>query len=249
MMTKNTNILPSNLTKLHNGEEELRQKALGIITADKRLQLHLTAIESVMDLADIFRQLDTNDENLKVTQILAMRTFNAFAASLKLALSGYNQNSAMILRDVLETVFLLSLFAGDRTQIERWRLADKKTRMKEFSPVKVREKLDLRDGLTSKRRAEIYELFSELASHPTMKSDYMMRPQKDGDAVIGPFMEATALEAVISEMGRLAVQVGELINAIIPATWALAIPTRLAFSLQKRDWLATFYPDAIFKSS
>jgi hypothetical protein len=32
----------------------------------------------------------------------------------------------------------------------------------------------------------------------------MMRPQKDGDAVIGPFMEATSLEAVISEMGRLA---------------------------------------------
>ena len=42
----------------------------------------------------------------------------------------------------------------------------------------------------------------------------MMRLQKDGDAVIGPFMAATALEAVISEMDRLAVQVGEQINSI-----------------------------------
>lgn len=121
---------------------------------------------------------------------------NAFGAGLKLALSGYQQNSALILRDVLETVSLLSLFAGDRALIGRWRLADKNARMKEFSPVRVRDALDACDGFTSKRRAEMYELFSELAGHPTMKSSWMMRPQKDGDAVIGSFMEAMALKAV-----------------------------------------------------
>lgn len=40
----------------------------------------------------------------------------------------------------------------------------------------------------------------------------MMLPQRDGDAVIGPFMEATTPEAVGSEMGRLAIQVGEQLN-------------------------------------
>jgi hypothetical protein len=74
------------------------------------------------------------------------------------------------------------------------------------------EALDARDGFTSKKRFEMYELFSELAGHPNMKLSWMMRPRKDGDAVIGPFMKATALEAVISEMGRLAVQVGEQLN-------------------------------------
>ena len=73
-------------------------------------------------------------------------TFNAFGASLKLALSGYSQNSALILRDVLETVFLTDYFAGDRTLIERWRFADKKARIKDFGPVRVREALDARDG-------------------------------------------------------------------------------------------------------
>jgi hypothetical protein len=97
------------------------------------------------------------------------------------------EKSALILRDVMETVFLLDLFAGDRPLIERWRFADKKARMKDFSPVKVREALDARDGFTSKKRFEMYELFSELAGHPNMKSSWMMRPQKDGDAVIGPF--------------------------------------------------------------
>jgi hypothetical protein len=154
-----------------------------------------------MDIADVFRRVDTCDEDVKVIKILGMRTFNAFGASLKLALSGYHQNSALILRDVLETVFLIDYF-GDRSLIARWRFADEKTRRDEFSPVKVREALDKRDGFTSKKRFEIYKQFSELAGHPNMKSAFMMRPQRDGDAVIGPFLEATALEAVIFRNGQ-----------------------------------------------
>lgn len=241
-MSKSQGVIPSQLDDLHDGEEKLRKKALGIIAGDKRLQLHLAIVEGVMDLADIFRQFDTSDEDLKVAQVLGMRTFNAFAASLKLALAGYHQNSALILRDVLETVFLLDLFAGDRTLIERWRIADTQARIKNFRPLKVREALDARDGFTLKRRAEIYERFSELAGHPTMKSDWMMRPQKDGDAVIGPFMEAVPLEAVISEMGRLAIQVGEQINTFIPADWTRGLPARVAFAELKLKWIAVFYP-------
>ena len=120
--------------------------------------------------------------------------------------------------------------------------------MKDFSPVKVRKALDARDGFTSKRRAEIYELFSEVAGHPTMKSAWMMRPQKEGDAVIGPFMEATALEAVVSEMGRLAVQVGEQINAFLPPDWMQVSPARVAFAQLKYEWISAFYPPARDKS-
>jgi hypothetical protein len=237
-------IIPNNLASLHAAEEQLREKARGMISADPRLQLHLAVTEAAMDLADVLRQFDTHDENLKVAQILGMRTFNAFAASIKLTLSGYHQNSALILRDVMETVFLLDLFAGDPPLIERWRFADKKVRRNEFSPVKVREALDTRDGFTSKKRFEIYEQFSELAGHPNMKSDWMMRPQKDGDAVIGPFMEATALSAVISEMGRLAIQVGEQLERFFPADWNQGLPSRVAFAELKQNWINTFYPTA-----
>ena len=235
-------IIPKNLASLHSAEELLRQKAHSMIAADDRLQLHLAVTEAAMDLADTLRQFNSSDEDLKVAVVLGMRTFNAFAASVKLTLSGYHQNSALILRDVMETVLLLDLFAGDRSLIERWRLADKKVQRSEFSPVKVRMALDARDGFTSKKRAEIYEQFSELAGHPNMKSAWMMRPQKDGDAVIGPFMEATSLEAVISEMGRLAVQVGEQLDRFFPTDWG--IPSRVAFARKKRDWLNRFYPTA-----
>ena len=70
----------------------------------------------------------------------------------------------------------------------------------------------------------------------------MMRPQRNGDAVIGPFMETTTLEAVVSEMGRLAIQVGEQINLFFPADWPQGLPSRLAFTKLKQRWIATFYP-------
>jgi hypothetical protein len=101
------------------------------------------------------------------------------------------------------------LFRGEPSLIKEWRFADKQQIRKKFSPIRVREALDKRYGHTAKKRAELYQLFSELAAHPTMKSALMMRPEIGGDAVIGPFVEKRALEAQLSEMGRLAVQAGD----------------------------------------
>lgn len=232
-------MLPENLALLYQGEEVLRQRALEAVAGDPHLILHLIVVEQAMDLADLLRRHETSDEDLKVIQMLGMRAFNAFGASLKLALSGYGQNSALLMRDILETTFLLNLFNGDRAAIKRWRVADKKERMKQFSPVRVREALDARDGFTGKKRAEIYELFSELAGHPNMKSVFMMRPQKEGDAVIGPFIEAGVLCAVLSELGKLAVQVGEILTLFFPTAHGQA--ERRLFAVAKLKWLSVFY--------
>lgn len=233
--------LPDNLQSLHFAEEDLRSKALVLIAADRNLQHHIYAVEVAMDMADILRQFDTLDENLKVIQILGMRTFNAFGSALKLALSGYSQKSAMIMRDILETSFLLDLFRGDRSEIEKWRLTEKKVRKKKYGPFEVRKKLDDRYGDTLKRRAEHYELLSELAGHPSMQADLMMRPTPFSDAVIGPFIEAGVLLAVISELGRLAIMIGENLYAFIPSTWGRALPSRDRYARLKAGWLQDFY--------
>ena len=236
--------LPDNLDSLHGQEEQLREKALALIEKDRALGLHLIVAEQAMNLCDSLRQYHTDDEDLKVIQVLGMRMFNAFGASMKLGLSGYIQNSALILRDVLETVFLIDLFDGDRALIAKWRFADAKTLRQHFSPAAVRKALDDRYGHTTRKREEQYKLFSELAGHPTMKSSWMMRPQKDGDAVIGPFIEKTSLEAVLSEMGRLAVQAGQHVGAFIPSGWELGIEPRLEFAKAAQEWIASFYPAA-----
>lgn len=249
--------IPGNLVGLHLQEEELRAQAVALIEGDGRASLHVIVIECAMDLADVLRQFHTTDEDQKVLQLLGMRTFNAFGASLKLVLSGYFQNGALLMRDTIETAFLLDLFKSDRSLIEKWRLADERERTKQFGPVKVRMALDERDGFTSRKRAELYKLFSELAGHPTMKSSLMMRPQKGADAVIGPFMEKGTLEATLSEMGRLAVQVGEQLNQFFlpewetafPAEWKKALASRVAFAHAKIAWLAEFYPQLVPRTS
>src|SRR5947207_1032408 len=113
MTMPDDNILPANLVSLSAGEEFLREKALDLISSDENMQLHLSVVEAAMELADMLRQFPADDEDLKVIQLLGMRAFNAFGASLKLALSGYSQNSALIMRDVLETVLLIDHFAGN----------------------------------------------------------------------------------------------------------------------------------------
>ena len=236
-----TPAIPEHLQSLHDQEEVLRTKAREIVEGDERLGLHLVVVERAMDLAYLYRQFPTEDEDLKVIQVLGMRTFNAFGASVKLALSGYGQNAALVMRDILETVFLLDLFRGDHAVIERWRLAERVHRMRQFSPRAVREALDERDGFTSGKRADLYRLFSELAGHPTMSSVLMMRPQVDGDAVIGPFIEAGSFEAAVSEMGRLAIQVGEVLDHFFPETWVDVIEARAGFARVHRSWLDTFY--------
>jgi hypothetical protein len=232
---------PEHLVRLHMGEEQLRHKALEVLSKDGRMQQHPMIIECVMDLLDLLRQHKTDDEDMKVVQMLGIRMFNAFAVSIKLMLSGYSQNAALVLRDILETFFLLDLFSSAPTKIEQWRMADRKTRLREFKPIKVRELLDGRDGFTELKRAAHYELFSELAGHASMQSIAMLRPQ-GMDAQIGPFIDPTALEAVLSEAGRLAIGVGEIIDRFFPSDWVNAKPQREQFAIMKRDWLATFYP-------
>lgn len=186
-MTKT--IFPKNLDALYKQQQLLREKAIGIIQSKPKLSLHFHSIERAMSLAKIVVDYPEEDEDFKVVKMLSIRMFNAFGTSLTLLFSGYHQSSGMVMRDILETVFLMDLFKTDHTMIERWRFADKKTLRENFSPVAVRKALDERDGFHTKKRAEAYTMFSELAAHPNMHSQHMLRPEKGGDIVTGPFME------------------------------------------------------------
>jgi hypothetical protein len=234
--------LPENLLSLHGQEENLRRKAITLINEDERLRLHLEIVEQAMNLTDLLRQIKSDDEDFKVIKFLCMRIFNAFGASLKLTLSGYHQNSTMIMSDIIETVFLLDYFQSRPSSIKEWRFADEKTKRDKFSPVKIRIALDKRDGLNKKRREEKYKLFSKLAGHPSMESINMMRPIKGGDAVSGPFVEKAAVEAVLSEMGQLALQAGIISNRLFPRIEDFP-DERLAFIQKEDQWIGEFYTD------
>ena len=227
--------LPERLTQLHLGEEELRRRACALVQKSPLLRTHLGVIESAMDIMDVLRMAGKNDDDDEVVQALGIRVFNDLASSLKLSLSGYSQTAAMILRDVLETVFLIDYFRGERSAISKWRLANPSTRWKLFSPVKVRGHLDKRDGFTGQKRDAAYRLLSTLAAHPTMEGMAMLKPA--GMKVhMGPFIDELTLEAVLAETAKLAVQAGELIRDFLPPDEPIVVKSYQAFLMSKNRW-------------
>ncbi|MNY30369.1 hypothetical protein D3C86_1644750 [compost metagenome] len=155
-------------------------------------------------------------------------------------LSGYYQNATLQMRDMLETAFLLDYFQTDTTLIAQWRGSDKKQRMNQFGPAKVRTALDDRDGFTERKRAVAYELLSELAAHPTNMGFQMLRP--DGrNAHCGPFLEATALTAVFSELAKLQVQAAMNFAQLINRNTLEIGEARLDFLETHGQWLTHFF--------
>lgn len=201
------------------------------------LRTHLDVVECTMDLMDVLRKAGRNDDDDEVVQALGIRIFNDLASALKLALSGYSQTAAMILRDVLETVFLIDYFRGEPSAITRWRLANPSARWGLFSPVKVRRHLDKRDGFEGKKRDAAYRLLSTLAAHPSMEGIAMLKPA--GMKVhMGPFIDEHTLEAVLAETAKLAVQAGELVGDFLPPEEPLVEKSYHAFLISKNRWFA-----------
>ena len=233
--------IPENLLRLQGGEDGLRQKSLELIGRNDELSAHVALTEQSMDVINFFvTQHVARDPDEETIQYLGIRMFNGLASALRLILSGYFQAAAMIQRDLLESTFLVSYFRSNRQQIARWRNADSKLLQAEFSPVKIRDALDKRDGFTGRKRAIAYKLFCELATHPTYKGFQMLGPRGQG-AHCGPFLDEPTSRALIGELAKLAVQAAETFMLHFPSDTLPAIEQKLHFMEARGVWAERFY--------
>ncbi len=141
-----------NLVTLHVEEERLRGEHLALTAGSEELTDHIHMIREAMNMLWAFTHDYTqkNEDELTI-QFLGIRLFNAAASSIKLAHSGYYQNSFSALRDFLETFFLVDFLVSNPETISEWRSADTKTLRNEFGPAAVRDALDKRDGFKGKK--------------------------------------------------------------------------------------------------
>jgi hypothetical protein len=194
---------------------------------------------------DVLNALSTTpppreDEDAKVVRLLGMRLFNGCAVAFQLIASGYYQTAAMIMRDLLETVFLLGFFRLDPGKISDWRTADDATRKRQFAPVKIRIALDEKDGFTEKKRAAAYELLCELASHPTYKGLQMLAP-KGQEHHCGPFFDSTFLKPMIEELVKLAIQAGTNYNLFFKGETKAKMEIKISFMEACGEWFERFF--------
>lgn len=193
--------LPHNLLDLHAYEEEVREKALKVIAANKALSDHLQAIHDALDHLTVLIRMESIPGSADHTlQLLAIRLLNNAASVLKLGLSGYYQVGFQLVREMLELVNLVDLFSVEPDKLEKWRTADDKTLTEVFGPVKVRLALEKHERFAGQRRDLPYKTFSNYAAHPTYKGFQLIAP--GNSPKMGCFFDAKLLEALLYEAGR-----------------------------------------------
>jgi hypothetical protein len=93
------------------------------------------------------------------------RTCSSGLSALSLLRQGYYDESLALARNIGESANLLCLFVKVPSQLERWKLAEPKTRLRDFAPVRVRlslEEAGLKDLPIDEER---YRRLSSTATH------------------------------------------------------------------------------------
>ena len=195
--------IADNLLRLHRHEETIRAKSLEAVAASAALADHLRAVHDAADHLNVLLQVKaTPGDDQHTAQLFVIRLFNVGASALKLGLSGYYQQAFHLLRDSLELVNLVDLFAVEPNKISEWRLADDKTLRKSFGPAAVRQALDGHTEYVGQEaeRARLYALFSGHAAHMTYKGFNLVAP--GNSPRMGPFFDEKLLRALMEDMGK-----------------------------------------------
>jgi hypothetical protein len=131
---------------------------------------------------------------------LAVRLINSAGACGSAALDGFYQPAATQIRDIIEVGFLLDLFSRNPTSISRWRDADEDERWKNFTPAKLRKKLDHLDGGGKTYRATAYKFFSEHGTHPNPSAVGLISPGMN--TIVGPFSDEQRVIGLSFDLAR-----------------------------------------------
>jgi hypothetical protein len=117
---------------------------------------------------------------------LGGRSFTGTLAALRLLFGGYYLQALAVERDLLESTFLLQLFAAKPEAVSDWRAADGKQRFRRFAPRVITEQLRI---LGIPARYDTYREYCELASHPSGVSRVLTLRQDMNRQAVGPFFE------------------------------------------------------------
>lgn len=181
---------------------------------------------------------DTDDK--RAIQYLGLRVFNDLAAAWQLMSTGYFQVSAMVQRDIVETVNLVNDFYYRPERISLWRTGSAEERKNLFKPWQIRKALDERMGLGPSRRGAIYAMFSTVAAHPTIEGLEMLKPRGSNDADVGPFMDEGWLRPLLVEHAMLSLQAGMAFNLFLHVETLEARTIAHTMITSMMDWMQTY---------
>ena len=165
--------------------------------------------------------------------------FNATAASIKLAYSGYYQSAFSALRDFLETYFLVDFLGSNPHEIETWKAATTADLKGRFGPNAVRNALDKRDGFKEGKRKQIYDLISHFATHATPSGFRLTLKGHLGE--LGPFYGEDKFEAWAQEAVKMAGHAGVIYGATFDNVDAGLLEAKVQFLDDLNNWKKKYF--------
>ena len=184
---------------VYSEEERLRVISLAFLDRDRELKNELSTVEQAAKmLTAITQEYTSRDDDEGLVVHFSIRLVNVAFSAVKLALSGYYQQSMALSRDITETGFLVHYLTKVPSEMPIWRNATEKERKERFSPVKVRIALDRLDGSVDLNRAKVYAAASELGAHVSPRGFNLLR--SDNVVMVGPFFEADYLRLCVREL-------------------------------------------------
>lgn len=135
-------------------------------------------------------------------------------SSIRLAAIGYYDESLALARNVGEIANLLFLFAADSAALEAWRFGDEAKRRKEFSPVRVRlrlEEMGLRPPVDNSR----YSLLCEVAVH-LVPSTFPQAFNEHGRPTLGARFQYQGLIFALNELAVAVAEAASCVSVLAP---------------------------------
>ncbi|WP_062231291.1 hypothetical protein [Aureimonas sp. N4] len=229
--------IPEKLTLLHSGEEDLRAKSIALIEASEDMSLHVSMIETCMDMMQYVRtNTPEMSEDHVIVALIGASVFNSMASAFKLLLGGYYQSSGLQIRFIMESGWLLDYLRTDPRLVQEWKATPEDKRQSVFRPGKIRDQLDKRDGFTEKKREAHYKRLCVLCGHPTFAGFAMLRPEPNADAHMGPFLVPDLLEGCIQELVQVSITAWQSFMRFFPPKTLSDYRARIHYIEKQNDW-------------
>ena len=137
---------------------------------------------------------------------LCSRVYNLGVSAYLLMVRGFYDEALNLVRSIGEIANLISLVVAEDDVVPRWVSADKKTRLREFSPYAVRMRLEKSGGVLIVQE-DWYSRFCETYTHPTPGIAPNMHNKNRLGWAGGVVQEEgfkTTLDEILGKVGRVA---------------------------------------------
>ena len=172
----------------------------------------LQSIEISFDIFETFLKIPFEKEEIVAIAIheIVLRSHKILQAVTLNATAGIEIPAMALLRDLIEIEYLLRYFKINIDEVPEWWHADRKTRLKKYSPSKIREKITKEYPELKKPMEEDYWGHSEIAAHPTPISLKLQKEFKN-DVLSPHSINPAFIWVVIAEISFHATRLSKLV--------------------------------------